>query len=338
MKKLRLVMVLVMTCIFLTGCRFGNGVVITTTRLTDNEVFIISEEKCSVALMKMMLANQMSLQKDNYGIDLLDNEDFRVQKKFEQYIKTLSLEEMSTVYSMALLADSYVSSGATDIGLTDSEKEQTSWAAEEYVSSMSPEEKEATGVTKEEVEALYARYIKAMKVKDHIVRDVNSEVSDNEARVIDAEQIFITNDANVSKVGQELAAGSMFITVASNYNEADHIAVSVKRGDYPAEVEKVLYDMEDDEVSGVIRTDEGAYFFHCVNKNDENLTEANKGTILAKRQEDAFNQIYDPFLRLLSSQLNDKVWAEISLEELKVISTGDFYKIFEKYCSYDLRN
>lgn len=338
MKKLRLVLVLIMTCILFTGCRFGNGVVITTTRLTDNEVFIISEEKCSVALMKMMLANQMSLQKDNYGIDLLDNEDFRVQKKFEQYIKTLSLEEMSTVYSMALLADSYVSSGATDIGLTDSEKEQTSWAAEEYISSMSPEEMKACGVTKDEIEALYARYIKAMKVKDHIVRDVNSEVSDNEARVIDAEQIFITNQINVDKVRQELASGSSFITVASNYNEADHIAVSVKRGDFPEEVEKVLYDMEDDQVSGVIETSEGSYFFHCVNKNDETLTENNKGAILAKRQEDAFNQIYNPFLNMLSSQLNEKIWDEISLDELKAVSSGEFYKVFEKYCSYDLRN
>lgn len=337
MKKLRLIAILMMTCILFTGCRFGNGVVITTTRLTDNEVFLISEEKCSVALMKMMLANQMSLQKDNYGIDLLDNDDLRVQKKFEQYIKTLSLEEMSTVYSMALLADSYVSSGASDIGLSDAEKEQTSWAAEEYVNSMSDEERAAIGVTEEEVENLYARYIKAMKVKDHIVKDVNSEVSDNEARVIDAEQIFITNQINVSKVGQEIAAGSSFVTVASNYNEADHISVTVKRGDYPEEVEKVLYDMEDDDISSVIETPEGSYFFHCINKNDEAQTEANKEVILEKRQEDAFNQIYNPFLKLLSSQLNEKVWEDISLDELKHVSSGDFYRIFEKYCSYDLR-
>lgn len=330
-KKARLLAVLLTAVVLLTGCRFGDNVVITTTSMTDNEVFIIGNEKCSVALMKMMLANQMNLQKNSYGIDLMENEDLRVHKRFEQYVKNLALDEMSTVYTMSLLADSYIGSGASDIELTEAQLEQVSWAAEEYESSITDEEKKITGVSREDIENYYTRYVKAIKVKQHIIKDVDTEVSDNEARVVDAEQIYTTHQANLSKIKQELASGSSFITVAANYNEADNISVAVQRGDYAEEVEQVIYDMENDEVSDAIQTGDGWYFIHCVNKNNDSLTTDHKKDIVIERQENAFNQIYSPFVKNLSSQLNEKIWEEINLEELAEISDTNFFKIFDKY-------
>ena len=87
-----------------SGCRVGDDEVTISRGMADDEVFLIDGKVCTLPVMKLLLLNNMNLHGESYGIDLLQNENLKVQKKFEQYIKKTSMDEITRVYSMAALA------------------------------------------------------------------------------------------------------------------------------------------------------------------------------------------------------------------------------------------
>ena len=68
--------------------------------------------------------------------------------------------------------------------LSDQETEMAKEAAKAYFSSLNDTEKVQMGVTEEVIAGLYAEYALANKVYQFIIRDINPEISDDEARTI----------------------------------------------------------------------------------------------------------------------------------------------------------
>ena len=99
----------------------------------------------------------------------------------------------------------------------------------------------------------------------------------------------------------------------------------------PEAVEQVVFSLENGETSDLIETDRGYYIFYCDNKFDEEQTQIHKADIVEQRKQEAFREVYDPFVASIHSQLNERVWDEISIRELEQFSYSDFYVIYEKY-------
>ena len=323
----RLVAVALVTALALGsgGCQFGEGKVMISRRMADHEVFQINGKVCKASMMKLLLINNMNLHGESYGIDLLQNEDLKVQKKFEQYIKKISMDELTKVYCMAALAD------AQEVKLTDEQQELAKLAGEDCYQSLSEEEIEEMDITQEDVEDIYEKYALADKLYRMLVQDVNGEVSDDEARIMKVRQIFTTDEAQAQKALADLKAEAEFSTVAANYTEADEIALTLQRGMLPEAVEQVVFSLENGETSDLIETDRGYYIFYCDNKFDEEQTQIHKADIVEQRKQEAFREVYDPFVASIHSQLNERVWDEISIRELEQFSYSDFYVIYEKY-------
>ena len=70
---------------------------------------------------------------------------------------------------------------------------------------------------------------------------------------------------------KKLADGDDFASVASNYNEADTIETTIKRGDYPYEVDLEAFNLDNGQQSGMIATSNGYYFIKCLNKFEREL-------------------------------------------------------------------
>ena len=122
------------------------------------------------------------------------------------------------------------------------------------------------------------------------------------------------------------------VAVANNYNELSAIQVTVSRDDLPDEVEEVAFQLDDNAVSGMIAAGNGYYFIKCLNKYNEELTEANKSNIVEKREKEAFDDVYNEFVASLSSRLNTDLWDGIELITDGSIQTNSFFAVFEKYC------
>ena len=226
---------------------------------------------------------------------------------------------------MDLLAESQ------EVSLSEEEKANVASAAKEYYASLSEDEVAYLAVTESDIAEYYAHYALAQKLYHSLTNGVNDEVSDDEARVIEIMQIYVTDETKAAEVLSKLKNGDDFASVANNYNQLSSIQVTVSRDELPAEVEKVAFDLDNGEISDEIPVDHGYYFIKCLNKYDEELTEANKSNIVEKREKEAFDDIYNEYVSGLSSYLNQNLWDELELDTDASIATDSFFEVFEKY-------
>ena len=290
----------------------------------SRQVFTLDKSACSLKEAKVYLANYQNIYGTAYTIDLWQH-DFGDASLLE-YVKDITLEELTRVYTMDLLAQSQ------EVTLSEDETAKVAEAAKEYYASLSEDETAYMDVAEADIAEYYTHYALAQKLYHSLTNGVNEEVSDDEARVMEIMQIYVTDEDRAHEVEQKLAQGDDFASVANNYNELSAIQVTVSRDDLPDEVEEVAFQLDDNAVSGMIAAGNGYYFIKCLNKYNEELTEANKSNIVEKREKEAFDDVYNEFVASLSSRLNTDLWDGIELTTDGSIQTNSFFAVFEKYC------
>lgn len=308
----------------LTGCQIGNKDIVVSGTLSSRQVFTLDKSACSLKEAKVYLANYQNIYGTAYTIDLWQH-DFGDASLLD-YVKDITLEELTRVYTMDLLAQSQ------EVTLSEDETAKVAEAAKEYYASLSEDETAYMDVAEADIAEYYTHYALAQKLYHSLTNGINEEVSDDEARVMEIMQIYVTDEDRAHEVEQKLAQGDDFASVANNYNELSAIQVTVSRDDLPDEVEEVAFQLDDNAVSGMIAAGNGYYFIKCLNKYNEELTEANKSNIVEKREKEAFDDVYNEFVASLSSRLNTDLWDGIELTTDGSIQTNSFFAVFEKYC------
>lgn len=311
--------------VLLSGCQIGSKEIVVSKTLNNRQVFKIGSSVCELKEARVYLANYQNLYGTAYNIDLWQH-DFG-DASLSDYVKDVTLEELTRVYSMNLLAE------ADGITLSEEEQRQVADAAEEYYESLSRREISYMGISEADIEEYYAHYALAQKLYNSLTDGVNEEVSDDEARIIEIMQIYVTDTDKAAAVREKLANGDDFAAVANNYNELPAIQVMVSRDDLPQEVEDIAFRLGDNEISQMVTVENGYYFIKCLNKYNIELTEENKANIVEKRQKEAFDDVYDEFIAAQKSYLNVELWEELELETDTDITTNSFFAVYEKYCS-----
>lgn len=238
----------------------------------------------------------------------------------------MTLNELTQVYSMDLLAESL------EMTLTEEELSQIAAGAKEYFASLSEAERAYLELSESDVREYYEHYALAQKVYHSLTESVNEEVSDDEARVMELQQIYVSGKEKADEVRSRLQNKEDFAAVANNYNELSAIQVTVSRDDLPKQVEEAAFQLDNNEISDCIETENGYYFIKCLNKYNEELTEANKSNIVEKREKEAFDNAYNALLATLTSSFNEPVWEAITLDTSGEIQTDSFFEVFDKYC------
>lgn len=310
--------------LFLTGCQFGNSHIIVSGTIGSKQVFKIGKLSCDVKEVKVYLANYQNIYGVAYGIDLWEH-DFG-EDSLEQYVRNVTLEELTRIYGMDLLAESH------EMTLTEEERGKVKNAAGEYFASLSEAECEYLEVSESDIAVYYEHYALAQKIYHFLTESVNEEVSDDEARVMELQQIYVTTSAKADEVSERLRNKEDFAAIANNYNELPTIQVTVSRDDLPTEVEEVAFQLDNNEISGRIGTENGYYFIKCLNKYNEELTEANKSNIVEKREKEAFDDAYNALMSTLSSSFNQDVWEAVELDLGGEIKTDSFFDVFDRHC------
>lgn len=310
--------------IMLSGCQIGNKDIVVSNSLSNKQVFKLDKTACGLKEARVYLTNYQNIYGTAYTINLWQH-DFG-DDSLTEYVKDVTLEELTRVYCMDLLAQTQ------EMTLSEEELARVADAAKEYYGSLSEEETAYMGVSEMDIEEFYTHYALAQKLYNSLTAGVNDEVSDDEARVMEIMQIYVTDEQKAHEVRQKLLQGDDFASLANNYNELSAIQVTVSRDDLLSEVEEVAFQLNNDEISGMITVENGYYFIKCLNKYDEELTEANKSNIVEKREKEAFDDVYNEFVSSLSSNLNTELWEEITLDTSETITTNSFFSVFEKYC------
>lgn len=319
--KINLLAGVLAVSVFFAGCRIGGKEIVVTSGVGSKDVFKIGGNSCNQTEAKVYLANYQNIYGKSYGIDLWE-QGFQ-KKKLKQYVKEVALSEMTKIICMDLLAEDQ------GIALTTEEKARIKDAAAKYYESLNEAELTYTGASQSDIESMYEDYALANKVYQSLTQSVDEEVSDDEARIMEAMQIYVKTQDKAEEVSAKLAAGEDFAAVASNYNQKPVIEITFGRGDLPEEVEKAAFELDDGAVSDCIQTDDGFYFIKCINKFNEELTDANKSNIVDAREKAAFDDVYEEFVSTLASNLNESVLENIPLVTDGSISTDSFFEIID---------
>lgn len=335
----------------LSGCKGPDPEtrIVLTTGLKEDEVFRIESISCSVPEIMVYLTNMQNQYENVYGEEIWNTMSGDVT--LEQRVKDNCLAKMAQVKTMNLMADSM------DVALSPQEIKSAENAAEIYFSSLNTAEIDGMGINKDTVSSLYREYLLASKVYQEIVKDVNPEVSDDEARNITVDYILIrtyeTDDSGARIEFDEekrLAAYQKakeaysratsgeedFGTLIMEFSDSEEMSATFGKEDIESDyVRDTLFKLSGDEISPILTTSDGYMIAKCISTYDLDETDSNKVRIVDSRREEVFGETYDDYVETLTRKLNESLWDSITFIHSPDISTSDFFQIADENLKLD---
>jgi len=335
---------IVLICFMINRQRDGNAKVVFTKNLGKDEIFRIGDEICKTSELMVFLTTAQGQYERVYdekiwttqldGVTLADS------------VKETVLEKVAQIKTMYLLAKS------RGISLDDAEKECAIAAAKDYLEHVSAEQREQLGFSEEMLTSLYEEYALANKVYQDIIRDINPEISDDEARIVTVQHILIRTyerDADGNRVDfmtadkqkayekacsiwTEATSGEKsFEELASRYSDDNNITYSFGKGEMEEAFETAAFQLGTDEISPVVEGESGYHIIKCISTFDKDETAENKKKILEQRREEAFGQEYNEFVDTLARKLNQSAWDEVALLPGGQMPDADFFATYSRF-------
>ncbi len=322
-KRIGIIVFAICMTLSFQACSIKDKTIYFDTSSGRNTVFKIGDMKCSKREALVYLLNEKNIYGSVDGVNLW-SEDFDT-KTMTGSIKDLTLEHLTKVYVLNLYANE------KEITLTEEEKKACDKAGAEYYKSLNSDERSFTGAKKSDIKKMYQRYALAEKVYNELMDSVNEEVSEDEARVMEAFVLFVKDESKANEIQGMINYGYTFERLASTYTTLDTYQVTFARNEYPKEVDDVVFNLDTEEVSGAIPADGGYYFFQCLDKYNEELSEENKKVIIENRRKQVLDDIVTDLEQRYFSDMNTKLWKEVKFpEDASKLTSGTFFETLNK--------
>lgn len=337
-RAVKLIMVMVLCISLLTGCEKKN--IILTTGFAPDELMRINTLSVYRPEMMLYLTTIQNRYEEVYGSDVWEHT--YEGKTIEERVKDMVLAKLAQIKVMDLMADSY------GLSLDESEEAKVLETASSFFNSLSDKEKAALNVTEEDIAGYYRDYALSEKVYDYVIRDINPEISDDEARTVTVLQILIKTYATgengrrieyserAKEEAKELAdevyslavsGNDSFEALAAKYNEGDEVTYSFMQGEMAESFEKVAFSLDKDEICEPVETEYGFHIMKCISDFDVEETQRNKEKLLKERKKEVFDKTYDDYLSTLTKILNDKLYDSIVMIHDEDVTTTSFFDV-----------
>lgn len=308
----------------LTGCGLlKNTEIVFTTGLSGDQLFKIGKSVCTLPEAMIYVMDYQRQYEGVYGVEMWEHDFGGVT--FEEYVKDTIVDQLASMKAITLLAGDY------GVELDSSEEERVSEAADAYYGALTEDQIRYMDLELEDVEALYRDHALSGKVYEEITKDVNTEVSDDEARIITVQQIYLDSPETAQSVKEQLDAGRDFASVASAYSQNSQITWTFGRGEHDEAYDEAAFALENDQVSGIVETADGYYILKCMDNFDQEATEANKVTMVEKRRDELFESVYEQLVAETPSQFSRKLWEKVHFTDWTGELPPDFLAIYEQY-------
>ncbi|MBO4702592.1 MAG: peptidyl-prolyl cis-trans isomerase [Lachnospiraceae bacterium] len=326
-----------LSVILLTAC---DRTVVVTGGFAEGEVFRINTLSCSRSEMNIYLTNMANAYEATFGEQIWSTSAGNTT--IEDAFKETVLAKVTRIKVLNLMAKE------EKITLSGDEKKSLKKAAKAYMKTLSKNEKTELGADEDLVYQMYSEYALAEKVYNSIVDEVNFEISDDDARSITVEQIFIktyhedthgrlTDYSDAAKaeakeralaIREKAVTESDFESLCALYNEEDESTHTYRRGEMPETYENVAFALEEGEISYVITTDDGYYIVKCISTYERKATNENKEAIINEAKRKAFEEKYNEFLPNVIANINEKEWENIKIIHNADMKTDSFFDIY----------
>lgn len=226
-------------------------------------------------------------------------------------------------------------------GITLSEEElaDANAYAKEHFEGLAPGDISRYLITEDLLRKIYADNLLAEKAFETLTINVDTNVSDMDAKQITVRQLLIYSvnfDAAGNKIERsaedkaeayEKVKGLLeqakttddFYALAEANSEADTIEYTFGRGQGPKEFssafEQAAFTLKTGQVSDIISTDYGWHILYCVSDNNEDATIQKKEEIIDQRRSELFAQVYGEWTENYDVVVNSGAWDAITYGE-----------------------
>lgn len=349
-KHLLILSAVILLCVGITaGCGRGEGSgqtkVVLMTGFNKDEIFRIEDISCMLPEIMVYLTNTQNQYENVYGDVIWDISPDGVTLK--DNIKDVVLAKIAQIKTMNLLAEEY------DIVLSPQEEKCAGDAAAAYFESLTSEEIQLMGVNEETICRMYEEYARAEKVYEYLIKDINPEISDDEARTITVEHILIKTYAkdgagrkiSYTKEAKEEAYRRAteilamakdtekysFEDLIAEYNEDSISTYSFGKGDMDSAFEEAAFNLDTGEISDIVESEYGYHIIKCINTFNREETDANKLKIVETRKKEVFGEKYDDFVKTLTRRLNEDLWDSVTFIDNENVTTTTFFDVYMEY-------
>jgi len=319
----------------LTGCNVpdvlsGKTKIVLTTGFDKDAVFQIGTSTCYYDEFMVYLTNTQNRYESVYGGDIWNISSGDVT--LEQKIKDSVAFKIAQVKTLNLLATQY------GVYLSEEELRKVDEITDLYVSSLTANEMEQLHVSRELIHQMYEEYALAHVVYAYIIRDINPEISDDEARTVSVEWIHFNSidgdykvQNNAQNVWTRIQNGEDFEILAETFSDDVLTTHAISKNYSDPAIRAVAFELGEGEVSNVVTGIDGFYILRCVSTLDRAQTDENKLKIVEERKNEAFNEVYETFAQEQIKKLYDDVWDSITLIHDENITTHTFFELYDQY-------
>ena len=180
------ILCIVMLTITPAGCGNGDGFgtkVVLTTGFEKDEIFRIETSSCKLPELMVYLTTIQNRYESVYGQEIWETIADGVT--LEENVKNIALAQIAQIKTMNLMAQKY------EVELDEEERARAENAAKAYYDTLGEREIELMGVNEKTIKSLYTELARAEKMYQYTIKDINPEISDDEARTITVQHILI---------------------------------------------------------------------------------------------------------------------------------------------------
>lgn len=338
-----ILLALVMVIGVMSGCGNSGG---KGEKTSNGNKVLFSYDGTDVTLKKAWIYGKMTAAQyesyytsyfgENFWTMDMGTDDEGNATTFEDYVKEQVVTQIKQVIVLNNKAEE------VECSLTDEDKEQ----CEEYAKAFAEDESGKAilaecGATEEDMQEIYEENALASKVQEYMIKDTDTNVSDDEARKTtisrvvfattktddDGNTVDMTDDekaqvlATAQAAQEELKAGKSIadIAEAQEYTNIDETFAAGESEEGEA-FEKMLAGMKDGDITQEVQEcDNGYVIAQLTAYTDADATAENKETIIAERQQEKFKEVYDEWTKDLEAEwsykedVDQELWAELVL-------------------------
>lgn len=344
-KLFSVIFAVLMLMITITGCSGEeNGQIVLTTGFAEDEVFKLEDEVCTLPEVLVYLTNTQTKYESVYGDEIWNITSNGVS--MQDAVKDNVIADISQIKAMNILAKK------NNCELSEEDMERVKETASDYYASLSRDEIEYMHVTEDVLVKMYSEYALSNKIYQQIIKDINPEISDDEARTITVQHILIkTYDTDEKGQKVELSLDEKnrafenakhilrmakdgehdFEELALQYSEGETTEISFGKGEMDPLFEQAAFNLGKDEISEIITTEYGYHILKCVTTFNKGETDGNKTRIADKQRQKVFGENYDEFASTLLTYLNEELWDSIKIVHNDNVTTQSFFETYDRY-------
>lgn len=258
----------------------------------------------------LVIASERNRYRDVYTDQIWKVKVDAAGTSFDEYLLQEVKKFMTELTVMSRMA------GEQGVRLTGQEKENLRQLSEAYYESMTKADRRYTGAKEKDVYQFYEQYHLANKVVEEMTKDVDLEISDSDAKVIDVQEIVVSDPETAQHILEQLGEGKTdFLSLARAASEDPVIEKTIGRNERPGSFEDTVFLLETGETSPVIEMDGRYYIVRIVKDYDEDATQERKQKLMRQRVSQAFRTKYDSYAKEHPVELEGKLWNASILQQ-----------------------